>query len=57
LTFGHQDMARLFLRLGEGMSLREASSSIRRSVFRLVRPEPSREANLASIPRRLHGRR
>ena len=32
-TFGHQDIARLFLRLGEGMSLREASSGLRRSVF------------------------
>ncbi len=47
-TFGHQDIARLFVRLGEGMSLREASSAARRAVFRFVGPQPSREANLAA---------
>jgi putative zinc ribbon protein len=46
-TFGHQEIARLFVRLGEGMSLREASSSLRRSVFRLRDGETSRQANLA----------
>jgi len=46
-TFGHQDIARLFLRLGEGMSLREASSGLRRSVFRVHDGTTSRQANLA----------
>ena len=59
-TFGHQDIARLFLRLGEGMSLREASADLRRSIFRVGRSSPadaaighdwldetSRQANLA----------
>ena len=35
--FGHQEIARLFLRLGEGMSLREASRGLRESVFRVHR--------------------
>jgi hypothetical protein len=34
LVFGHVEIARLFLRLGEGMSLREASAEVRRSIFR-----------------------
>lgn len=33
--FGHREIARLFLRLGEGMSLREASRELRESVFRM----------------------
>lgn len=59
-VFGHQEIARLFLRVGEGMSLRDASRELRRSVFRRnhrdptkkpfkkIRPgETSRQANLA----------
>jgi hypothetical protein len=59
-VFGHQEIARLFLRVGEGMSLRAASRELRASVFRpcprhrSVRPatsigpgETSRQANLA----------
>ena len=59
-VFGHQEIARLFLRIGEGMSLREASRELRESVFRVCRrhgPKPpfrsiragetSRQANLA----------
>lgn len=55
--FGHQEIARLFLRLGEGMSLREASRQLRSSIFRVstggrsARPkiragDTSRQANL-----------
>ena len=59
-VFGHQEIARLLLRVGEGMSLREASRELRESVFRVchrhrprhafrsIRPgETSRQANLA----------
>ncbi len=46
-VFGHAEIARLFLRLGEGMSLREASAELRRSIFRVRDGEPSRAANLA----------
>jgi hypothetical protein len=58
-VFGHAEIARLFLRIGEGMSLRAASHALRGSVFRgrpQRRPgrsgrtgteEPSRQANLA----------
>jgi len=59
-VFGHAEIARLFLRLGEGMSLRAASRELRESVFRCchrhrpTRPfkhiragETSRQANLA----------
>jgi len=58
-VFGHGEIARLFLRVGEGMSLRAASRELRESVFRSrrqrrgassARPaadEPSRQANLA----------
>jgi hypothetical protein len=58
-VFGHQEIARLFLRVGEGMSLRAASHELRGSVFRgrrrqrgspappSFREEPSRQANLA----------
>lgn len=59
-VFGHQEIARLFLRVGEGMSLRAASRELRESVFRFchrhhpgrpfwsIQPgETSRQANLA----------
>jgi hypothetical protein len=58
-VFGHVEIARLFLRIGEGMSLRAASKELRESVFRSCRrhsPAPStrigegessRQANLA----------
>ena len=59
-VFGHAEIARLFLRVGEGMSLRAASRELRESVFRFcprhrprspfrsLRPgETSRQANLA----------
>ena len=59
-VFGHAEIARLFLRVGEGMSLRAASRELRASVFRVChrhRPKPpftsirpgetSRQANLA----------
>jgi hypothetical protein len=32
-VFGHVEIARLFLRIGEGMSLRDASAELRRSIF------------------------
>ena len=57
---GHTEIARLFLRIGEGMSLRDASAELRRSIFRVQSPgqahasvdsgrtdETSRQANLA----------
>lgn len=47
-VFGHTEIARLFLRLGEGMSLRDASAELRRSIFRTRAGESSREANLAA---------
>ena len=59
-VFGHAEIARLFVRVGEGMSLRAASRELRESVvrgchrhragrpFRSTRPgETSRQANLA----------
>jgi hypothetical protein len=59
-VFGHQEIARLLLRIGEGMSLRAASRELRGSVFRVchrhdptrrfrsIRPgQTSRQANLA----------
>lgn len=59
-VFGHAEIARLFLRVGEGMSLREASRELRDSIFRVCRRhrptassasvragETSRQANLA----------
>ncbi|CAN5498520.1 hypothetical protein BH24CHL9_BH24CHL9_09720 [soil metagenome] len=51
-VFGHAEIGRLFLRVGEGMSLREASRDLRDSVFRHLRPDDvangtSRQANLA----------
>jgi hypothetical protein len=46
-VFGHAEIARLFLRVGEGMSLRAASQELRDSVFRSSGPDTSRQANLA----------
>ena len=58
-VFGHAEIARLFLRVGEGMSLRAASRELRDSIFRCYRHRPkassvsvragetSRQANLA----------
>jgi len=46
-VFGHQEIARLFLRIGEGMSLRSASRELRDSVFRSRGRGTSRQANLA----------
>jgi hypothetical protein len=46
-VFGHQEIARLFLRVGEGMSLRGASRGLRSSVFRSTARGTSRQANLA----------
>jgi len=47
-TVGHIEIARLFLRIGEGMSLRDASAELRRSIFRVGWPDQtSRQANLA----------
>jgi len=41
-TFGHQEIARLFLRVGEGMSLREASGQLRESIFRVNHRDPAK---------------
>lgn len=59
-VFGHQEIARLFLRVGEGMSLRDASTGLREDIFRVnhrdhAKPrlkriragQTSRQANLA----------
>jgi hypothetical protein len=46
-VFGHGEIARLFLRLGEGMSLRAASHELRGSIFRSAAGGTSRQANLA----------
>ncbi len=50
-VFGHAEIARLFLRIGEGMSLRAASAELRDSVFRSrsrqTSRQTSRQANLA----------
>jgi hypothetical protein len=46
-VFGHQEIARLFLRVGEGMSLRAASRELREAVFRSHGGSVSRQANLA----------
>jgi hypothetical protein len=40
--FGHQEIARLFLRIGEGMSLRDASRELRDAVFRVNQREPTK---------------
>ena len=41
-VFGHQEIARLFVRVGEGMSLRDASRELRESVFRVSRRDPAK---------------
>ncbi len=46
-VFGHAEIARLFLRVGEGMSLRAASQDLRAAVLRSDGPDTSRQANLA----------
>jgi hypothetical protein len=47
-VFGHAEIARLCLRVGEGMSLRAASQELRRAVFREdAAGDVSRQANLA----------
>jgi len=46
-VFGHAEIARLFLRVGEGMSLRAASQELRDSVLRSRSGHTSRQANLA----------
>jgi hypothetical protein len=46
-VFGHAEIARLFLRLGEGMSLRAASHELRDSIFRSAAGSTSRQTNLA----------
>jgi Probable Zinc-ribbon domain len=46
-VFGHAEIARLFLRVGEGMSLRAASQELREAVFRSNGVDTSRQANLA----------
>ena len=46
-VFGHAEIACLFLRVGEGMSLRAASRELRASVLRSSRQGTSRQANLA----------
>lgn len=51
-VFGHAEIARLLLRVGEGMSLRQASRELRLSVLRIggqgdCAAGPSRQANLA----------
>ena len=43
-VFGQQEIARLFLRIGEGMSLRAASRELRGSVFRVHRRGPGEPA-------------
>jgi hypothetical protein len=46
-VFGQGEIARLFLRIGEGVSLRAASRELRDSVFRSAEGGTSRQANLA----------
>jgi hypothetical protein len=47
-VFGHAEIARILLRVGEGMSLRAASQELRRAVFRDgASGDVSRQANLA----------
>jgi len=46
-VFGHAEIARLLIRVGEGMSLRAASAELREHVLRQVAGETSRQANLA----------
>ena len=54
--FGHEEIARVFLRVGEGMSLREASRELREAVFRCRRHGPTGEPSgepRGRLPRRL----
>jgi hypothetical protein len=46
-VFGHAEIARLLVRVGEGMSLRAASAELREHVLRQGPGGPSRQANLA----------
>ncbi len=46
-VFGHAEIARLLVRVGEGMSLRAASADLREHVLRVADGGPSRAANLA----------
>lgn len=46
-VFGHAEIARLLVRVGEGMSLRAASADLREHVLRQAAGETSRQANLA----------
>lgn len=46
-VFGHAEVARLLVRLGEGMSLRAASRDLREHLLRVADGGPSRAANLA----------
>jgi hypothetical protein len=46
-VFGQAEIARLLVRVGEGMSLRAASADLREHVLRSALGGPSRQANLA----------
>jgi len=46
-VFGHAEVARLLVRVGEGMSLRAASADLREHVLRTSQGGTSRQANLA----------
>lgn len=46
-VFGHAEIARLLVRVGEGMSLRAASRELREHLLRVADGGPSRAANLA----------
>lgn len=46
-VFGHTEIARLLVRVGEGMSLRAASRGLREHLLRVADGGPSRAANLA----------
>ncbi len=46
-VFGHAEIARLLVRVGEGMSLRAASADLREHVLRQAAAGTSRQANLA----------
>ena len=46
-VFGQAEIARLLVRVGEGMSLRTASAHLREHVLRSALSGPSRQANLA----------
>ena len=46
-VFGHAEIARLLIRVGEGMSLRAASAELREHVLRQGAAGTSRQANLA----------